>query len=94
MSKLIESKFGGYEAIPGWREGGDVTLCYTLVTIGIRVSGAIRGSSAHLHWTLDTPDKDNTQSAANIIDDTQNSNYQRGLSLSLEDNNKKATQQT
>ena len=40
------------------------------------VSGAIRG--AHLHWTLDTPD--NTQPAANLIDDTQNINYQAFLS--------------
>ena len=40
------------------------------------VSGAIRG--AHLHWTLDTPD--NAQPAANLIDDTQNSNYKAFLS--------------
>ena len=75
-----------------WRErGGDVTLCYTLVTISIRVSGA---HTAHLHWTvetLDTPDKDNTQPAAKLIDDTQNSNYEAFLYRALKEQNLSTT---
>ena len=78
MCKLIESKFGGYEAIPGGREGEMshfVTLWWPSVSGYRGPSGA---HTAHLHWTLetlDTPDTDNTQPAAKLIDDTQNINY-------------------
>ena len=77
---------------------GERGRCHTLLHSGDHQYQGIGGhrglATAHLHWTLetlDTPDTDNTQPAAKLIDDTQNINYMRPFSISLKEQNPSST---
>ena len=62
--------------------GGDVTLCYTLVTISIRAPGALHTCTGHYgQWTRQI--KVIRTSSSQVNDDTQNNNYQAFLSSSV-----------